>query len=121
MYFLSMLDKQSKGMLYYFCTEVQVDFDEIRIGVVWSKDSYLLKFRTVTKLHTSGMPQGENITLKFGGLSWNYPAKSFIGSLRGVWVRGLVYQVFFIQAFGVFFVCFLGSGSRFRKLCLILG
>lgn len=86
--------------------EVQVDFDEIRIGVVWSKDSYLLKFRTVTKLHTSGMPQGENITLKFGGFSWIYPAKSFIGSLGGVWVRGLVYQVFFIQAFGVFFCLF---------------
>lgn len=72
---------------------------------MWSKDSYLLKFRTVTKLHTSSMPQGENITLKLGGLCWNYPAKSFIGSLGGVWVSGLVYQVFFIQAFGVFFSC----------------
>lgn len=41
------------------CTKVQVDFDEIRLEVVWSKDSYLLKFRTVTKLHGSGVPQGE--------------------------------------------------------------
>lgn len=62
-----MSDEQNKGMLYFVCFVCctfygrvykstgflkTIDFDEIRIKVVCSKDS-------LTELHTSGVPQGE--------------------------------------------------------------
>lgn len=53
--------KQRNTLLLFMegYTKVQVDFDQVRIQMVWSEDGSLLRPSRVTELRTSSMPHGE--------------------------------------------------------------